>query len=167
MNTFKFNRFLGLLLFAFALVFSSCQGPLDDDISLLFDTFGEKVSVSATSTSSQNDSGQKAEDIYRKLIGKWILTKYTFIGESSDTYDEEDNYYVEFFPDFTAKIHPYYLFEAEKGNSSWTLVGTSIIMFDNDEDDSYSIMQLTSSSLVLGWLEDGKVVEITTFKKAK
>ena len=29
------------------------------------------------------------DNIYGKLIGKWILTKYTFIGEGSDTYDED------------------------------------------------------------------------------
>lgn len=169
MNTLKHYYLLGLLTLVFSLVFSSCQGPLDDDISSLFDTFPANAYVSGTTTPSSGESsssGQNLDNIYGKLIGKWILTKYTFIGEGSDTYDEDDDYYIEFYSDFTAYINPWDLFEANKSHCSWKLIGTSKIVFNNDEDDTYSIMQLSSSSLVLGWLDGGKVVEITTFKKA-
>lgn len=68
----------------------------------------------------------------------------------------------------TAEVHPYDLFEAEcRFLFTWYLDGMSKVFFkDRYGDDIYSIMQLTSSTLMLGWLEDGKVVEITTFRKA-
>ncbi len=168
MKTSKYTCFLGLLFLAFALIVSSCQGPLDDDISSLFNTFPENASASATDNTSQGESSSSSqnavENVYKKLVGKWILTKYTFIGEVSETYDEDDDYYVEFYSDYTAYVHPYDLFEDEMGHVDWEILGPSRILLDDSE---FAIMQLSSSSLTLGWLDEGKVVEITVFKKAK
>ena len=122
---------------------------------------------SASSTPDFSNLSKEQREVAKKLLGKWILVKYEFVGESSETYDEDDDHYVVFYDDFTAYVQPSNLFEAEKGVCSWTLDGKTKIIFNDDEDDTYSIIQLTSTTLVLGWLNDGKVVEKTTFTKAK
>ena len=130
--------------------------------------YGRPIRPVSNSSSSGNTSlSKKQKEIVAKLVGKWILVRYEFVGEVSETYDENDDHYVEFYDDFTAYVQPRDLFEAEKNHCYWTLNGTSKIVFNDDEDDTYSIIQLTSSSLILGWLNDGKVVEKTTFTKAK
>lgn len=151
------------------MLLNSCQGAIDDDITDLFETYTATPSATVIPSSGgfygSGNGRNQSEEIIRKLIGKWICKKYVFVDEVSESYNDNERY-VQFDADFTAVVHPYNLFEAEKGECTWQLDGYSKIIFNNDEENTYSIMQLTSSTLILGWLEDGKVIEITTFKKA-
>lgn len=175
MKVFK-HTFIALVTIIGPSFFTNCQGPLEDDVTLMVNANpNSTLNSSALYTNGdwtgeenngypQGNSVKAVEATYKKLIGTWICKKQVFVGEANETYND-DSRYMTLNADFTYKIRPYNLFEAEKRGGTWQLIGASRIMFDNDDEETYSIIQLTSSSLQLGWLEDNHVIEITTFTK--
>lgn len=102
-----------------------------------------------------------------RLIGKWVMTEKTFIDEETISYDSPNRYMI-LNADFTFEINPRNLFEAEKTFGTWALSKDSKkIIFNDDEDDTYRIIKLNSTTLQLGWLEYGDVIEWSTFTKVQ
>ena len=173
--------FLKLVATAFigTIALSSCQGPLGDDVTDWFDIFAEEPSASGlpsdssgdpnasgTPSSSGNDNNKVTPDIIiRNLIGTWHCTKQIWYDGDEESVPE--NNYMILNADYTCEIYPYNLFEAEKrGEIEWCLDGTSKIIFG--DNSTYIIMNLTSSSLILGWVDHqskGKVIEKSIFEK--
>ena len=102
-----------------------------------------------------------------KLIGKWEERTYQFHGNPKKTYNDSRRYLI-LNADFSFEVNPYNLFEAEKRGGKWSLTdNNSVLIFNNDEEDSYKIIQLTETTLQLGWLEMGDVIEKTTFERVE
>jgi hypothetical protein len=105
--------------------------------------------------------------VIENLIGKWELRKSKFYREEEESYDDGRHYMI-LNKDFTYKIQPRNLFEAEKTSGTWSLTNNSNnIIFDNSKSDNYRILTLTSKTLKLGWLSEGIVMEETTFEKVE
>ena len=106
-------------------------------------------------------------EVVGKLIGKWQEKTYQFGRDEIETFNDESRY-LKLNRDFTFEVNPYRLFEAEKRSGTWTLTDNGkVLMFNNDEEDQYRILQLTSTTLKLGWLEEGDVIEWVTFEKVE
>jgi len=102
-----------------------------------------------------------------QLIGKWELRTYQLYGEEKRTYNDGRRYLI-LNADFTFSVNPYNLFEAEKRGGTWSLDNNnSVLVFNKDDGDRYKILQLTETTLQLGWLEEGDVIEKTTFEKVE
>ena len=162
-----------------------CQGPLDSDISEYFDIDGNKssasclpsdgnIDASSTPTVGGNGSGNSEmnpEEIAKKLVGKWILTKQVI----DDGYGKEEGYhhsgvkdesYIVFNADYTYEQSDPYIFEDQSPGDTWRIEKKQIVFEDRWGESRYTIMQLTSSTLQLLWADESAYYELTTFRKA-
>lgn len=103
-----------------------------------------------------------------KLVGKWLERKYEWVGDASQTKTfTGSNRYIQLNSDMTFVVKPVDLFEAEfrSGPFSWSVQSNILILEDKYGKTMYRILSNTSTSLQLGWLDDGYVVEKVTFEK--
>ena len=110
-----------------------------------------------------NNSGASIDS--KMLIGKWILRKVIWpYHQGDDENYTNDNHWVQFLDDFTAKKSVYNLLESESFGSGTWKVSEGRLYFGSD--CVYVVRQLDAKTLVLGWLEEGDQIEISTFEKA-
>lgn len=119
----------------------------------------ERTEVPAAATILSNATA-------RQLIGKWVLTTQTFLYEDTRTFDDP-RMYITFNEDGTFTTGNRRLFEAEKTSGKWAMKDNNTIIFNNKDSDTYKILELSATSLQLGWIEEGDVIEWSTFRKVQ
>lgn len=119
----------------------------------------ERTDVPAAATIAGNATA-------RKLIGKWMLTTQKFLSEDMLTINDPRMYII-FNEDGTFVTGSRNLFEAEKTGGKWALKDNNTIIFNNDDSDTYKILEISATSLRLGWIEEGDVIEWSTFTKVQ
>ncbi|MBP5425698.1 MAG: lipocalin family protein [Prevotella sp.] len=119
----------------------------------------ERTEVPAAATILSNATA-------RQLIGKWVLTTQTFLYEDTRTFNDP-RMYITFNEDGTFITGNRRLFEAEKTGGKWAMKDNNTIIFNNDDSDTYKILEISATSLQLGWIEEGDVIEWSTFRKAQ
>ena len=119
------------------------------------------------------------------LVGKWINTREDGIekhdwdskeledlyGEVTYLYDD-DNRFLVLRSDGTGYVSTYHLFEVgQDGDITWNVSGDKLIFTGyKGEPAEYTVMKLTSTTLVLRWVDyhnkNDYNIDIHTFKKA-
>ena len=125
----------------------------------------EKLSLTFERDKTVNMSQDDDPAVINKLVGKWILKQKKYWGEKSWTDYSNKNRYMILNKDKSFQINPRNTLEAEKTSGSWSLENNGTIIIIGG--DKYNILELTSTRLQLGWLEDGDVVEWSIFDKAE
>ena len=132
--------------------------------TLVLSNENQKITLERDKTVDMGQDDGPA-DVINKLVGKWILKQKKYWGETSWTDYTNRVRYMILNKDKSFEINPRNTLEAEKTSGSWSLEknGTIIII----GGDKYRILELTTTRLQLGWLEDGDVVERSIFEKAE
>lgn len=126
-----------------------------------------EVSLKSKKFVFQREGNNPYNSTSLKLIGKWELKTQQFQREEKRTFNDNQHYLV-LNADFTFTAKPRNLFEAEKTGGTWSLESNnSVLVFNNSSGDKYKIIQLTGTTLELGWLEHNDVIEKSTFVKAE